>query len=120
MWDFKPTDLIFDVVDDDCFTGDNISASKFPGTFQMTATDNYEKSNVNNTFYISEPKGYCPQAKYDDFQGPMTIGTYQFTYNATDVFGNTAPVVNFTVTVKDLCPPVMRFNDPKLRYDNYW
>ena len=74
----------------------------------MTATDNYEKSNANNTFYISisEPKGYCPQAKYDDFQDPMTIGTYQFTDSATDVFGNTAPAVNFTVTLAIIAPPI--------------
>ena len=50
---------------------------------------------------------YCSQAKYDDFQGPLTIVTYQFTYSATDVFGNTASAVNFTVTVKDLYPPIM-------------
>ena len=39
--------------------------------------DSFSETNIS----ISEPKGYYPQAKYDDFQGPLTIVTYQFTYD---------------------------------------
>ena len=64
--------------------------------------DSFSETNIS----ISEPKGYCPQAKYNDSQGPLTIVTYQFTYSATDVFGNTAPAVNFTVTLAIITPPI--------------
>src|SRR5690625_3684611 len=70
---------------------------------KVTATDNFDKD-VNPELTITNEKG--KEVSFDT----KNLGTYTFTYSATDKAGNEADEIVITVEVVDTTPPVIEYN----------
>src|SRR5690625_647783 len=70
---------------------------------KVTATDNFDKD-VKPELTITNEKG--KEVSFDT----KNLGTYTFTYSATDKAGNEADEIIITVEVVDTTPPVIEYN----------